>query len=84
MFLFQRLLCALVFTVAVTTVSSASMAAERDHSGGFFLRLAAGGGVAEATNDGLPLEFSGSGVELDIAIGAIVAENLSLHATLFG
>jgi hypothetical protein len=84
MFRFQRLLCALVFAIAVTSSSSASLAGERDHSGGFFLRLAAGGGVAETKNDGLPLKFSGSGVELDLAIGAVVTENLALHATIFG
>ena len=68
----------------ITYVPSASMAGERDHSGGFFLRLAAGVGVAETKNDGLPLEFSGSGVELDLAIGGMLAENLALHATIFG
>ncbi len=82
MFRFQRLLCALIFAVAA--VSSASMAGARDHSGGFFLRLAAGGGVADTENSGLPLDFSGSVVELDIAIGAVVAENLALHGTVFG
>ena len=67
----------------ITYVSSAS-AGERDHSGGFFLRLAAGGGVADTENSGLPLDFSGLGGELDIAIGGVVAENLALHGTVFG
>ena len=46
--------------------------------------MAAGGGVADTENSGLPLNFSGSGGELDIAIGAVVVENLALHGTVFG
>jgi len=72
------------FANSVIGMSSASVAGERDHNGGFFLRLAPGIAFAEANNDGLSLEFSGSGVELDLAIGGMIAENLALHGTIFG
>jgi hypothetical protein len=56
----------------------------RDHDGGFFLRLALGAGGANSKNDGLPLEFSGAGGELDVAIGAVITPNLAIHGTIFG
>lgn len=48
--------------------------------------MAAGFGAAGTSIEegGDKLELSGAGVDIDIAIGAIVAENLALHGTLFG
>jgi len=63
-----------------------SLAGDRDHTGGFFLRLSAGGGAAstkieDASDD---LKLSGEAGELNFAIGGMIAPNLALHGTLFG
>ncbi len=72
--------------LAVLAVPSLARSGARDHDGGFFLRLALGGGHAESEIDsaGQSLKFSGSGVELDLAIGGMVSENLALHGSIFG
>lgn len=53
---------------------------------GFFLRLSAGGGPANAkieTQTG-SVEFSGGAMDFNMAIGGRVQENLIMHGTLFG
>lgn len=85
----SRLLGLLSMVVLLSLVlpeSAMGGGSPRAHDGGFFLRMAAGGGVASTSveENGVELELSGTGVDLDIAIGAIVAENLALHGTLFG
>jgi len=55
---------------------------------GFFLRLSLGVGAAdtelddEATDSEIQLE--GTAGDVNIAIGGVVAENLAIHATIFG
>jgi hypothetical protein len=65
----------------------------REHDGGFFLRLSAGLGTAKTKvedidllDDGNPqdLEFSGTSGDINFAIGAMVARNVAVHATLAG
>jgi hypothetical protein len=63
-----------------------SIAGARDHQGGFFLRLSAGGGVASTSveDSGDEIKLSGPAGDLNIAIGAMVGSNLAVHGTLFG
>lgn len=58
----------------------------RDHDGGFFLRLSAGGGPASTSIEilGVETEFSGTGGDVNFAIGGMVTRNLALHGTIFG
>jgi hypothetical protein len=81
-----RTILFMAFTCILLLASNASAQdpGARDHADGFFLRMAAGFGYAQSKNDGFPLEFTGAPAELDIAIGAVVTENLAIHATLFG
>jgi len=75
-------------TIMLLTLSLATtaLAGPRDHTDGFFLRLSGGAGsTGSSLSDGTDkLEFSGSGGDLNIAIGGIVAPNLALHGTLYG
>lgn len=67
-------------------IPEASMAGDRDHTGGFFLRLSAGGGTASTKLDDGEDEqkFSGTAGDVNFAIGGIVAPNLAIHGTIFG
>lgn len=67
-------------------LAGTALAGARDHQDGFFLRLSAGGGsTGSSLSVGAEkLEFSGSGGDLNIALGGIVASNLALHGTLYG
>lgn len=58
----------------------------RQHDGGFFLRLALGGGYARTALDELDerLTFKGPSANFDIAIGGMVKKNFAVHATLGG
>jgi hypothetical protein len=58
----------------------------RAHDSGFFLRLSAGGGVARTSVDDTSgeLELSGGAIDLNLAVGGMVAEHLAVHGTLFG
>src|SRR5512140_1473305 len=84
----------LVLGLSIVSLSSSLAAnAPREHDGGLFLRLSAGGGTAQTkatsvfdepsgiTSD---LEFTGTAGEFNFAIGGIVAENLAVHGTLAG
>lgn len=67
--------------------ASQAVSAERDHESGFFLRLATGGEPAKtdiSDSFGNSLELSGVGVDVEIAIGGIIAPNLAVHGTLWG
>ncbi len=59
---------------------------ERDHEGGFFLRLSGGAGPANTRIDAgsSRVEISGEAADINIAIGGIVAPNVALHGTIFG
>jgi hypothetical protein len=67
-------------------VLAAAQNAPRAHDGGFFMRLAIGAGPAatELEEGGERLKFSGTAGDVNIALGAIVGENLALHGTLAG
>lgn len=83
----QTLLVAtLIFTLACGFQSVAQAGGSRDHSGGFFLRLSAGGGYAEtklSDNTG-SVKVSSGGGDVNLAIGAVVGSNLAIHGTIFG
>jgi hypothetical protein len=77
-----RLIILGLAVLALIAASPAAMAGDRDHDGGFFLRLSAGGGAASSEAGGLKL--SGTSGDMNFAIGGVVTPNLALHATLFG
>ncbi len=78
----------------VTLVSAGSaVAGDRDHIGGFFLRMSVGGGFASTEITGVSaatgglfdqLKFSGTSGDYNFAVGAMIAPNLALHGTLWG
>jgi hypothetical protein len=65
---------------------SISFAGDRDHVGGFFLRLSAGvGGASTKIEDDVDeLKLSGEAGDVNIAIGGMVSPNLAVHGTIFG
>ena len=74
------LMCFLLGTAQV-------FAGPRDHANGFFLRLSAGAGTANSSipdSAGVDFELDGTSGGINIAIGAIVSQNLALHGTLWG
>ena len=73
--------------VGLFAVSAPEVAAsDRSHDGGFFLRLALGGGHANTEIEEGPdsLGFSGLSGTFDVAIGAVVARNFAVHGILGG
>jgi hypothetical protein len=75
-----------ILVAALVLLPAVSSAGSRDHLGGFFLRLSAGGGTArtELTTSGGTLALSGAASDINLAIGAVVLPNLALHGTLYG
>ena len=61
-------------------------ASDRAHDGGFFLRLTAGGGYSNSKIEefGDELELKGPSGSFDVALGAVIADNFAIHATLGG
>ena len=82
----MRLTMAAILVVCPALSAEARANEPRSHDGGFFLRLAPGGGYARSsiTEAGDELELSGVSGNLDIAIGAVVTRNLAIHANLGG
>jgi hypothetical protein len=72
--------------IVAAVLATTAQAGARDHDGGFFLRLSAGGGPARTEfNEGTEsMELSGFGFDFNMAIGGMVAQNLALHGTLGG
>jgi hypothetical protein len=70
----------LVMVFSVTDV----FAGERDHDGGFFLRLSGGVGGAQTTLEDNLRSFSGMSSSTNFAIGGGLFNNFALHATIFG
>lgn len=77
---------AVLMAVFAFAMTAQAFGGDRDHTGGFFLRLSAGGGAASTRIDDEDEErkLSGPAGDLNIAIGGMVAPNLALHGTLFG
>ena len=76
-----------VITALAVLIPVAAGAGEpRRHDGGFFLRLAPGGGYSRTAidEDGDRLALKGVSGSIDAAIGAMVKENFAVHATLGG
>lgn len=71
---------------ALIAAPTLSYAGDRDHVGGFFLRLSAGVGGASTKIEegGDELKLSGGAGDINIAIGGMVSPNLAVHGTLFG
>jgi len=69
----------------LTTADHAAAGDPRTHDG-FFLRLSGGGGTARTELDvpGAKVKMDGGTGDLNFAIGAVVAPNLAIHATVFG
>ena len=72
--------------VVLILIGGTALAGDRDHDGGFFLRLSAGAGTARTEfDDGMSrLEMSGTAGDINFAIGGIISRNLAIHATLLG
>jgi outer membrane protein with beta-barrel domain len=73
--------------VLAVLIPLAAFAGEpRRHDRGFFLRLAPGGGYSRSAIDeeGDQFAVKGTSGSFDAAIGAVVKENLAIHATLGG
>jgi hypothetical protein len=79
----RNLILAGLFAVAPL---SSHAAEPRAHDGGFFLRLAAGGGTSNSKIEegGDDIELRGTSGSFDVAVGAVLARNLAVHATLGG
>ena len=77
----------LMLSLTLVTASAARAGAPRTHDG-YFFRFSIGGGTANESIEpggGVPkFELSGTAIDLDLAIGGMVKENLALHATVFG
>lgn len=82
----KRLPILLFLGICCLMLATDARSGARDHLDGFFLRLAAGGspGGTEISDPSGDAELSGVGVDLEIAIGGVVAPNLAVHGTLFG
>ena len=76
----------LVAMVLLLGMTGLAWGGDRDHEGGFFMRLSGGGGTAQTElDDGFgTFEYSGPTGDLNFAFGGIVSPNLALHGTLFG
>ena len=76
----------LVAVIMAAVCAPGAAASDRAHDGGFFLRLAVGGGHANTEIDEGPISLGLSGVSgtFDVAIGAVVARNFAVHGTLGG
>jgi hypothetical protein len=77
---------ALLLTALLPAAAAAGGAA-RTHDG-LFLRLSGGAGTANSSIEieamGAKIELSGSAVDMNFAIGGMVAPNLAVHGTLWG
>ncbi len=82
----NRLFATTSALVLIVLLAGPALAGSRDHMDGFFMRLSTGGAGAKTHSEygGDRVEFSGSGVDLNLAFGGIVSPNLALHGTLFG
>jgi hypothetical protein len=81
----RRALLSVVVAVAVWLAPAMVRAGEpRQHDGGFFLRMALGGGYASTSieDEGDEVTFKGPSGNFEVAIGAMVKKNLAIHATL--
>lgn len=74
--------CSLLSGLAVTPAAGGDA---RAHDG-FFLRLATGfgGASAELSDPTGKVKLSGTGADVNIAVGGIVSPNLAIHGTLWG
>jgi len=82
---FHRYRIALIASMLLASLGVAHAGEPRTHDG-FFLRLSGGGGPARARIEptGGSAELSGSGVDMNLAIGGRIAPNLLLHGTVWG
>jgi hypothetical protein len=72
--------------VAVLAPLAAGAGEPRRHDGGFFFRVAPGGGYSRSAVEegGDRLALKGASGSIDFAIGAVVANNFAIHATVGG
>jgi hypothetical protein len=75
-----------ILLVGLALLPQEARGGRRDHEGGFFVRLSAGGGWAWTRLDilGLRTQFSGLSRDVNVALGVMAARNLAVHATVFG
>ncbi len=72
--------------LAVFCLANVAQAGDRDHIGGFFMRLSGGvGGAATKLDDeNDEYKLSGPSGDFNFAFGAMVAPNLAVHGTILG
>lgn len=72
--------------LVVFCLANVAQAGDRDHIGGFFMRLSGGVGGASTKLDDENDEYklSDPSGDFNFAFGAMVAPNLALHGTVFG
>jgi hypothetical protein len=78
---------AAVATALAILIPAVAIAGEpRSHDGGFFFRVAPGGGYSRTAleEEGDRIALKGASDNVDIAIGAVVKKNFAVHATLGG
>ena len=75
---------AVATTLAILIPAVAIAGEPRSHDGGFFFRVAPGGGYSRTaiTEEGDRLAVKGTSGSVDFAIGAVVKKNLAVHVTL--
>ena len=81
----RRILVLLTAAVMLVLGVSQAVCGPRDHEDGFLLRLATGAAIGASTEIDIATEtfkMSGTGVDLEIAIGGVVTPNLAIHGTL--
>ncbi len=82
---FGSLLKGMSFAVFGLSLLASSAWAQRDHDGGFFMRISAGPGYASSSENLSPeVTLSGVSGDFNMAFGAVITENLAVHATIFG
>jgi hypothetical protein len=73
--------------IALLVAPAAEANEPREHDGGFFARLAVGGGYAStSTKDdfGDKVELNGPSFDFDVALGVGIGRNFIVHASVFG
>ncbi len=71
--------------VLALALASTTVAGDRAHNGGFFLRLSGGvGGASTEVEYFGANRLEGPSGDINLAIGAVVARNLAIHGTIWG
>ncbi len=72
--------------LALAAAPSALHAGQPRTHDGFYLRMCLGGGAANTKIDdpAMKIDIDGSAMDLEVAIGGVIAPNLAMHGTFWG